>query len=102
MPDLTDNAKSPLGNLRSPVQESRLKVLYSNLRDFLFERPIKVRGGVDAFSNTGFGMGVRENLSEFFKPAPKGSASAGLTKDWNAGFSGFWQNFKDFFGKQPK
>jgi hypothetical protein len=27
--------KSPLGNLRSPVQESRLKVLYSNLRDFL-------------------------------------------------------------------
>ena len=103
MPDPINSAKAPLGNLRSPVQESRLNVLYSNLRDFLFERPIKVRGGKgDVFSNAGFGTGVRENLSEFFKPAPKGSASAGLTKDWNPGFSGFWQNVKDFFGPQQK
>src|SRR5690242_5545154 len=47
---------NPLGNFRSPVHDSRLKVLFSNLRDFLVERPIKVRGDApDAFSNTGFG-----------------------------------------------
>jgi TonB family protein len=87
---------SPIGNLRSPVQESRLKVLYSNLRDFLVERPIKVRGGKgEVFSSSGFGTGIRENLSEFFKPAPRGTSDSRLMTNWNVGFSGLWQNLRD-------
>jgi protein TonB len=98
--------KNPLGNLRSPVQESRLKVLYSNLRDFLVERPVTVRGGGpgEVFSSTGFGTGIKENLSEFFKPTPKGAVNSGLMTNWNVGFSGFWQNVKDLINppKTPK
>ena len=97
--------KNPLGNLRSPVQESRLKVLFSNLRDFLFERPIKIKGGsADVFSNSGFGTGVKENLREFFKPAPRGPVNSRLVTDWNVGFGGFWQNLRDLINppKQPK
>jgi periplasmic protein TonB len=106
MPDPnTNDLKNPLGNLRSPVQESRLKVLYSNLHDFLFERPVKVRGGAsDVFSSSGFGTGVKENLQEFFKPAPRGPVNSRLITNWNVGFTGFWQNLKDVFTqrKQPK
>ncbi|MGH9575280.1 MAG: energy transducer TonB [Candidatus Acidiferrales bacterium] len=89
--------KNPLGNLRSPVQESRLKVLYSNLCDFLVERPVKVRGAAegDLFSSSGFGTGVKENFEEFFKPAPRGAVNSRLITNWNMGFSGFWQNVKD-------
>jgi periplasmic protein TonB len=107
----TDNSsgafteKSPLGNLRSPVQESRLKVLFSNLRDFLVERPVKVRGDGQnqVFSSAGFGTGVRENLSEFFKPTPRGPANSGLMTNWNAGFTSVWQNLKDLINppKRP-
>jgi protein TonB len=94
----TTSEKNPLGNLRSPTHESRLKALSSNLHDFLFERPVKVRGGRGQFfSNTGFGTGVKENLSEFFKPAPKGAVDSGLVTNWNAGFSGFWQNLQEAF-----
>lgn len=89
--------KRPLGNLRSPVQESRLKVLYSNLRDFLVERPVKVKGVAegDLFASSGFGTGVKENLEEFFKPVPRGAVNSRLITNWNMGFSGFWQNVKD-------
>ncbi len=100
---LTD--KPLLGSLRSPVQESRWKVLMSNLRDFLVERPVKVRGGQsDVFSNSGFGTGVKENLREFFKPTPKGTVNSGLVTNWNVGFSGFWQNLRDLISppKMPK
>lgn len=100
MPNPTKNVsteKNPLGNLRSPVQESRLKTLWSNLHDFLVERPVKIRGGeeLDVFSSSGFGTGVKENLQEFFKPAPKGAVNSRLITNWNVGFSGFWQNVKD-------
>ena len=82
--------------MRSPTQESRWKNLSSNLKDFLFERPIKIKGGqTDVFSNTGFGTGVKENLSEFFKPTPRGPANSRLATNWNTGFTGFWQNLRD-------
>ena len=75
-----------------------MKALKSNLHDFLFERPVKVRGGRGQFfANTGFGTGVKENLSEFFKPTPKGADSTGLTTNWNVARSGFWQNLKEAF-----
>lgn len=96
--------KNPLGNLRSPVQESRLKLLYSNLRDFLVERPVKVRGGEgEVFSSSGFGTGVKENFREFFKPSTRGPVNSRLITNWNMGFTGFWQNLKDVFSppKQP-
>jgi protein TonB len=100
MPDMNNNAtdKNPLGNLRSPVQESRFTALKSNLHDFLFERPVKVKGGRGQFfANTGFGTGVKENLNEFFKAAPKGSVNSALMTNWSPEFSGFWQNFREAF-----
>ena len=39
-----------LGRFKSPAQESNLKSLASNLKDFLTERPVKVRGDRAPFS----------------------------------------------------
>src|SRR5215831_3859554 len=104
--DKTSAAKSaqasPLGTFRSPVHDSRLKVLFSNLRDFLVERPVKVRGGAsDVFATAGFGASISENLSEFFKSAPKGATNSDLMDKSKMGFTGFWQNLKDLISPPP-
>jgi periplasmic protein TonB len=86
------------GNLRLPERESRLKALVSNLRDFLSESPKTLPGDYTEtfFSSTGFGAGVRDNLKEFFKAGPQGAIDSGLMTTWNASFSGFWQNLREF------
>jgi protein TonB len=82
--------------MRSPVQESRLKALSSNLRDFLFERPVKIRSGPGSFfADSTFGAGLGENFNEFFKPSPRGGGRSRLLVSWNVGFGGFWQNLRD-------
>jgi len=85
-----------LGRLPAPVHESSLKSLFSNLRDFLVERPPKFRPGQPtAFRMPSFGAGMGENLVEFFRAAPRGAVRSDLLVDWNTGFGGFWQNLRD-------
>ncbi len=68
----------------------------SNLRDFLAERPVKVpknsRGA--AFTPEGFGLGITENLKEWFKPTPK-AVSSRMTVDWQPPYKVMWQNLRD-------
>jgi protein TonB len=104
----TNGGRSPLGRLRSPVQESRIKVLASNMRDFLVERPAKFSGEEQIFANAGFGTGVAGNFKEFFKAGPKGKSNVGLMSTWDSGFGGFRQNLRELFaaskipaGRQP-
>jgi protein TonB len=85
----------PLGRLPSPLRESGLKSFFSNLREFLLERPVKFRGKPPVFSNPSFGDSLKENLSEFFRPAPRGRVKSGLLINWNAGFGSMWQNLRD-------
>jgi periplasmic protein TonB len=85
-----------LGRLRAPVQGSPLKDLFSNLRDFLVERPAKLRPGQQtAFRMPGFGAGMGENLKELFHSAPRGQVRSDLLVNWNTGFGGLWQNLRD-------
>jgi len=84
-----------LGRLRSTSHQSSLKSLFSNLRDFLVERPVKVQPGApDAFGMPGFGTGISENLKEFFHAGPRGNVRSDLLVDWGEG-AGFWQNLRD-------
>ncbi len=85
----------PLGRLASPHSSSRLKTLFSNLRDFLVERPVKYRGKPPAFAAPEFGESLGDNLKEFFRSAPRGAVKSDLLVNWNAGFGGFWQNLRD-------
>ncbi len=79
---------------------------WSNLRQFLVERPIKVRERKDApFTQTTFGSGVMGNLAEFLRPRPasRRQVNSRLAVAWGANFGGFGGRIRDFFSppKQP-
>ena len=85
-----------LGRLPASGQQSNLSSLFSNLKDFLTERPVKVRAGDSkTFAMPGFGAGLSDNLKEFFRPGPKGTVNSGLLVSWDEGVGGFWQNIRD-------
>src|SRR5260370_2530151 len=73
---------------------------WSNLKQFLTERPVKVRERKDApFTQTNFGSGVAGNLAEFFRsgPASRGRMNSKLAVGWGANFGGFGDRIRDFF-----
>lgn len=79
---------------------------WSNLKQFLTERPVKVSGDVQSrLMPTSYGGGFFENMSEFFssRPVPKGPVNSRLAVSWGAGFGGFGDRIKEFFSptKQP-
>jgi protein TonB len=73
---------------------------WSNLVQFLTERPVKVRERKDApFTRTTFGTGLGDNLKDFFSssPAPKGPVNSKLAVAWGSNFGGFGTRLKEFF-----
>jgi periplasmic protein TonB len=85
-----------IGRLPSDIHVSPMSSLFSNLRDFLVERPAKFRPGQQtAFRMPSFGESLTDNLKEFFRAAPRGAVRSDLLVNWNAGFGGFWQNLRD-------
>jgi protein TonB len=73
---------------------------WSNLKQFLTERPINVRERADApFTKTSFGAGMGDNLKDFLssKPVPKGPVNSKLAVAWGANFGGFGTRIKEFF-----
>jgi protein TonB len=85
-----------LGRLPSPIRDSELKSFFSNLRDFLTERAVKVKGNKsDVFKQPTFGASLNDNFKELFQPAPRGPVNSDLLVNWNAGLGGFWQNLRD-------
>jgi len=74
--------------------------LWSNLKQFLFERPVRLRGDFKSpLMPSEYGGGLGDNLKEFFtsRPAPKGPVSSRLAVSWGANFGGFGDRVRDFF-----
>jgi TonB family protein len=73
---------------------------WSNLKQFLFERPVKIAERTDVpFTKNTFGTGMMDNLKFFFSapPAPKGVTNKRMEVDWGGSFGGFGERLKDFF-----
>jgi periplasmic protein TonB len=73
---------------------------WSNLKQFLFEKPVKIRGNLKSeLMPSQFGGGFWENFSEFFtsRPVPKGPTNSRLASGWVEGFGGFGSRLKEFF-----
>jgi periplasmic protein TonB len=73
---------------------------WSNLKQFLTERPVKVANRPGApFVKAAFGGGVFSNLSDFFssRPAPKGPVNSRLAVSWGSNFGGFGGRIREFF-----
>jgi protein TonB len=79
---------------------------WSNLKQFLTEKPIKVNAKTRSpLMPMQYGGGFSENLKEFFssRPVPKGPMNSRLAVNWGANFGGFGYRIKEFFSpsKQP-
>ena len=79
---------------------------WSNFKQFLTERPIKVRERKDApFTQTSFGSGFFGNLAESFRSVPGANrpVNSRLAVAWGAGYGSFGTRLKEFFSppKQP-
>src|SRR5262245_2673334 len=73
---------------------------WSNLRQFLFERPVKIRGDVKSdLMPTQYGGGFWENVGEFFasRPVPRGHYNSRLSTGLVQGFGGFGDRLIEFF-----
>lgn len=83
-----------LGELQKPISPG----FFSNLKDFLAERPVKVpKNGDAAFTHEGFGSGFGENLKEWFRATPRisGPVNSRLAVDWQPWYRVFWKNLRD-------
>ncbi len=81
-------------------QDSRLRLFFSNLIEFLTARPAKFRTGSKPpfFTYSSFGAGLIDNLKEQFRPVPRTSSGAGASElliPWDTSFPSFWQNLRD-------
>ncbi|MGH9736639.1 MAG: energy transducer TonB [Candidatus Acidiferrales bacterium] len=84
-----------IGRFPAPSRGSFFSSLISNLKDFLTERPVKLRPGQETWFNMQrFGDDFRENLSELFKPTPK-AVNSELLIGWTE--HSFLQNLRDTF-----
>src|SRR5579862_7302570 len=85
-----------LGQMAAPVAHgSSFKSLLSNLRDFLTERPAKVRpGSPSSFDMPEFGAGFGDNIKEFFRSGPRGRVKSDLLVNWDEEPS-LWRNLMD-------
>ncbi len=73
---------------------------FSNLKQFLTERPIKLNGNVNStLMPPSYGGGFADNLKEFFSstPVPKGPVNSRLAVSWGSNFGGFGYRLKEFF-----
>ncbi|HTR47475.1 MAG TPA: energy transducer TonB [Verrucomicrobiae bacterium] len=97
--DASRSADEPtlqLGRLGSPSRQSSAASLFSNLKDFLTERPKKIPAGTPtAFDTPEFGSGISGNLQEFFRSGPRGSIDSRFLVNWKEE-AGFWQNLRDW------
>jgi protein TonB len=73
---------------------------WSNLKQFLFERPVKIVERSDVpFTKNSFGSGTAENLKFFLSApkVPKRAVNKRLEVDWGGNFGGFTERLKEFF-----
>lgn len=73
---------------------------WSNLKQFLFERPVKLHGEVKSdLMPDEYGGGFWNNFREFFssRPVPKGPSDSRLSTGWVEGFGGFGARLKELF-----
>ena len=76
------------------------KQFFSNFRDFLFERQVKVRNeAYSALTDVHFGAGLTENFKEWMKGTPREARGPVKNSDmliaWQPWHQRFWNNVRD-------
>jgi periplasmic protein TonB len=91
----SDEPRLRIGRYGLVSNESSIKSLFSNLKDFLTERPAKIRAGTPtAFDMPRFGASLKGNIKELFRASPRNVSSA-LLVNWREE-PGLWRNLHDW------
>lgn len=102
-PESTE-AATPSLDLKSARQalerQSGFEVFWSNLKDYLTERPVKIRRGSEPspFESAGFGSSFSENFKELLQslpPSARGKSDSQLLVSSQSWFATFWGNIRD-------
>src|SRR5580658_9621414 len=71
--------------------------LWSNLKDFLTERPVKLPSGApEAFHTEGLDESFVASFKAFFQPGTRSAVRSGMAVDWQPEYRVFWNNLRDF------
>ena len=87
----------------TPEAELRAPGFWTNLKDFLTERSVKLprNARADVFQTAGLDKSFSESVKAFFSPAPRpgpatsGASPSGMTIDLEPGYRVFWRNLRD-------
>src|ERR1700724_506508 len=102
----TDAVQLPAGQSGprfAPGRQLRPPSFWTNLKDFLTERSVRVPRNAqqDVFRNDGLDTSFTESFKAFFRPAPQkgpatdGALPAGMVVDLEPGYLVFWHNIRD-------
>lgn len=85
---------------QATARRSWFKTFGSNMRDFLTERPVKIRSGSEPspFESVQFGSSLSDNFKEFWRPVPasaRGKSNSELLVSSKSWFASFWDNIRD-------
>src|ERR1700752_4657332 len=82
-----------------PSRQLQSTSFWTNLKDFLTERSIRVPRNArqEVFYTEGVDSSFSESLKSFFRPAPriKGPVASGMVVDLEPTYRFFWRNLRD-------
>jgi protein TonB len=75
----------------------RGKLFWSNLHDFLYERPVKGTSSDSYLHPVEFGAGFRDNLKEWFRPGIRGAADSTMLFEARPWYRTFSENVREVY-----
>ena len=75
----------------------RGKLFWSNLHDFLYERPVKGAADGNYLRPVEFGGGFRDNLKEWFRPGVRGAANSTMLVEAQPWYRTFVENAREAY-----
>jgi protein TonB len=83
---------------RFEAEKSRRgKLFWSNLHDFLYERPVKGISDNAYLKPVEFGAGFRDNLKEWFQPGLRGAANSTMLVEGQPWYRAFVENLREAY-----
>ena len=93
--NLGPGGRVPTFRVKTALSQS----FWSNLRDFLAERPVKLPPSATkgSLGEDQFGSGFVENLKEWFRPLPASAKHlhSRMEVEWKPWYRSFWENLRD-------
>lgn len=104
-PEVPESPKGAQGLPRFGTERpKRGRLFWSNLHDFLYERPVKIEGNDNYLRPVEFGASFGDNLKEWFRPGVRGATRSTMLVEAKPWYRSFLENVREAIrlaGKPP-